>query len=59
VNALIRAATELQAVCETHRWRFCDWAYVRAQLAPLAELKDAPELMARLERMRADCSPPH
>lgn len=29
-----------------------DWTYVRDQLAPLAELKDAPELMARLEQTR-------
>lgn len=29
-----------------------DWAYVRAQLAPLAELKDAPDLLERLERTR-------
>jgi hypothetical protein len=36
-----------------------DWSYVRDQLAPLAELKDAPELESRLEqgvshRTRAD-----
>ena len=31
-----------------------DWPYVRAQLAPLAELKDAPELVDKLERTRAD-----
>ena len=30
-----------------------DWSYVRAQLAPLAELKDAPELLERLEQTRA------
>jgi len=30
-----------------------DWPYVRAQLAPLAELKDAPELLDQLERLRA------
>ncbi|MEQ1898073.1 MAG: nucleotidyl transferase AbiEii/AbiGii toxin family protein [Vicinamibacterales bacterium] len=29
-----------------------DWAYVRAQLAPLAELKDAPEVLQQLERRR-------
>ena len=29
-----------------------DWPYVRRQLAPLAELKDAPELVDRLERLR-------
>ena len=31
-----------------------DWAYVRAQLAPLAELKEAPEILDRLDRRRAD-----
>ncbi|MBM3779951.1 MAG: hypothetical protein FJW23_17230 [Acidimicrobiia bacterium] len=31
-----------------------DWDYVRQQLAPLAELKEAPELVARLEQRRAD-----
>jgi hypothetical protein len=31
-----------------------DWSYVRTQLAPLAELKDAPELVDKLERRRAD-----
>ena len=29
-----------------------DWSYVRAQLAPLAELKEAPDLLERLERTR-------
>lgn len=32
-----------------------DWAYVHEQLEPLAALKDEPELLARLERTRADC----
>jgi hypothetical protein len=31
-----------------------DWDYVRAQLAPLAELKDAPELVDKLDRRRID-----
>ncbi len=31
-----------------------DWPYIRAQLAPLAELKDAPELVDALERRRAE-----
>ncbi len=31
-----------------------DWPYVLAQLAPLAELKDAPELVGKLDRRRAD-----
>lgn len=29
-----------------------DWDYVRTQLAPLAELKEAPELLTRLEQTR-------
>ena len=29
-----------------------DWPYVREQLAPLAELKDQPELIDRLEQTR-------
>jgi hypothetical protein len=29
-----------------------DWAYVRAQLAPLAELKEEPEIVVELERRR-------
>ena len=33
-----------------------DWPYVGAQLAPLAELKDAPELVDKLERARGDRS---
>jgi hypothetical protein len=32
------------------------WSYIRDQLAPLAELKDAPELMSRLERTRERCA---
>ena len=31
-----------------------DWPYVRAQLAPLAELKEEPDLLDRLERTRAE-----
>jgi hypothetical protein len=30
-----------------------DWPYVRSQLAPLAELKEEPELLDELERRRA------
>jgi hypothetical protein len=30
-----------------------DWSYVHAHLAPLAELKEAPEIMDELERRRA------
>lgn len=31
-----------------------DWPYIHAQLAPLAELKDAPELVDALERRRIE-----
>ncbi len=31
-----------------------DWDYVRAQLAPLVELKEAPEILARLEQRRVE-----
>ena len=31
-----------------------DWPYVRTQLAPLAELKDAPELVDKLDRRQID-----
>jgi hypothetical protein len=33
--------------------RNLDWAYVASQLAPLAELKEAPEIVDTLERLRA------
>ena len=32
-----------------------DWPYVRDQLGPLAELKDAPEILDELERRRVEC----
>jgi hypothetical protein len=31
-----------------------DWSYIREQLAPLAELKEAPELLDELERRRVE-----
>ncbi len=31
-----------------------NWAYVRAQLRPLAELKEAPEILEHLERRRVE-----
>jgi len=31
-----------------------DWAYVRTQLAPLTELKEAPAIMDRLEARRVE-----
>jgi hypothetical protein len=43
---------DLEGVIVRHSGRL-DWPYVRAQLAPLAELKDAPELLERLERTRS------
>jgi hypothetical protein len=33
-----------------------DWPYVRSQLAPLAELKEEPEILDELERRRARLS---
>jgi len=32
-----------------------DWPYIRRELQPLAELKEAPEIMQELERRRVDC----
>jgi hypothetical protein len=31
-----------------------DWPYIRGQLQPLAELKEAPEIMDELERRRLE-----
>jgi hypothetical protein len=31
-----------------------DWPYIRAQLAPLVELKEAPEILRRLEQQRRE-----
>jgi hypothetical protein len=31
-----------------------DWAYIRGQLQPLAELKESPEIMDELERRRLE-----
>lgn len=31
-----------------------DWTYVRSQLAPLVELKEAPEILDRLDKQRAE-----
>ena len=70
MNEVIQAAAQLQAICESHRWQYCfigglavqrcqtgllDWNYIRCQLQPLAELKEAPEIMGELERRRAEC----
>jgi diketogulonate reductase-like aldo/keto reductase len=32
-----------------------DWSYIRHPLRPLAELKEAPEIMEELQRRRAEC----
>jgi hypothetical protein len=29
-----------------------DWTYILAELRPLAELKDAPDIVRRLEQLR-------
>jgi hypothetical protein len=31
-----------------------DWTYIRRELAPLAELKEAPAIIAELERRRVE-----
>lgn len=31
-----------------------DWSYIRRQLQPLCELKDAPEIMTQLEKLRRE-----
>jgi hypothetical protein len=31
-----------------------DWAYIRGQLQPLTELKEAPEIMEELQRRRLE-----
>lgn len=42
---------DIEGVIVRHSPRL-DWDYVRTQLAPLAELKEAPELLTRLEQTR-------
>ena len=34
-----------------------DWPYVRAQLSPLVELKEAPEILRQLDRRRRELDP--
>jgi len=34
-----------------------DWPYVLAQLAPLVELKEAPEILRQLDRRRRELDP--
>ena len=34
-----------------------DWTYIDQQLGPLAELKEAPEIMEELEKRRLDLEP--
>ena len=34
-----------------------DWSYVRAQLAPLVELKEAPEILRQLDERRRELDP--
>jgi hypothetical protein len=63
VTEVIRAAADLQALCESEDWLDVegilirqggrlDWSYARGQLKPLAELKGAPEILDELERRR-------
>jgi hypothetical protein len=32
-----------------------DWPYITAQLTPLAEAKEAPEILTRLAALRKEC----
>jgi hypothetical protein len=32
-----------------------DWSYIRWELKPLAEAKEEPEILERLERLRIEC----
>jgi hypothetical protein len=62
MNDVIAAALELQTVCQKQGWRFCfiggiavqRWSEPRftddADLTLLAELKEEPEIIARLEQ---------
>lgn len=68
MNAVIRAAAELQSFCDAHRWRACfigglavlRWGEPRetvdVDLTLLTgfggELKEAPEIVDELERRR-------
>lgn len=57
MNALIRAAADLQAVCANQGWRYCFIGGLAEPvaghgLAQLAELKEAPELVDKLEHLK-------
>ncbi len=39
------------------QWGRIDWPYVLAQLVPLVELKDAPEILQHLDQRRRDLAP--
>jgi len=51
VNEVIQAAAELQNICESENWQFC---FIGEQLQPLAQLKEAPEILDRLEARRVE-----
>lgn len=62
MNEVIQAAAELQVIWDwvdvertiVRQTGRLDWGYIHEQLAPLAELKDAPEILDQLERRRAE-----
>ena len=53
MNAIIRAAADLQALCEAQQWRY----YVRRQLTPLTELEESPEILTTLDEKRREFDP--
>jgi len=63
VIEVIRAAAELQAFCESQQWQFCiigglalqRWGEPRETAdVDLTLLKEAPEIMDELERLRVE-----
>ena len=49
--------TDVEGVMVRHADQL-DWGYIRAQLVPLLELKEEPEIWAQLERVRARAAGP-
>ena len=47
-------AAGLQDFCERRDWRFCFIGGLALHLGPLAELKEAPEILTELAKRRAE-----
>jgi len=45
---------DIKTVCI--RQKNLDWDYITTQLAPLAELKETPEVLTKLEKLRREIS---